>query len=363
MRKTLLRTLVRDLPAVALLVAAGIGAGDHAADRRHHHHRRRRLHADDAAEARKRADQAVRPREVQDHRRHPPLAAAPLVLEFDKHGAVETRGLQKCTMAKLVATTTKLARKLCPGAIVGTGFGTARGRAARTAADQGLLAADPLQRPGQARQPDRPRPRPHRLSRADHLRDPDRDPEDPPRPLRVQDRRQLPADRQRLRLADLRPPDDRPRMDVQGQDGSATPTPTAPTAASRPRPNSASRTATPSRARSSSPARCGSSRRGTGATLADAGCLGGDEAKPPLTIGALLVACASVCSAARPARRRSGSGRWSCAPTGASSRSVLPKRAYAPINFQGHGEIETTDGSVPPALQHVEARIRPRRAG
>jgi hypothetical protein len=48
-----------------------------------------------------------------------------LVLEFDKHGAVETRGLPKCSMAKLVATTTKTARKLCPGAIVGTGFGTA----------------------------------------------------------------------------------------------------------------------------------------------------------------------------------------------------------------------------------------------
>lgn len=48
-----------------------------------------------------------------------------LVLEFDKHGAVETRGLQKCSMAKLVATTTKVARELCPEAIVGKGFGTA----------------------------------------------------------------------------------------------------------------------------------------------------------------------------------------------------------------------------------------------
>jgi len=48
-----------------------------------------------------------------------------LVLEFDKHGAVETRGLQKCTMANLVATTTKQARKTCGDAIVGTGFGTA----------------------------------------------------------------------------------------------------------------------------------------------------------------------------------------------------------------------------------------------
>ena len=48
-----------------------------------------------------------------------------LTLEFDKHGELETRGLPKCTQAKLVATTTKQARKLCPGSIVGTGFGTA----------------------------------------------------------------------------------------------------------------------------------------------------------------------------------------------------------------------------------------------
>lgn len=48
-----------------------------------------------------------------------------LTLEFDKHGAVETRGLPKCTRGKLVATTTKRARRQCPGAIVGTGFGTA----------------------------------------------------------------------------------------------------------------------------------------------------------------------------------------------------------------------------------------------
>ncbi|MBW8060053.1 MAG: hypothetical protein FVQ78_06885 [Solirubrobacterales bacterium] len=48
-----------------------------------------------------------------------------LVLEFDKHGAVETRGLPKCTQRKLVATTTKTARRNCRGSIVGTGFGTA----------------------------------------------------------------------------------------------------------------------------------------------------------------------------------------------------------------------------------------------
>jgi hypothetical protein len=48
-----------------------------------------------------------------------------IVFWFDKHGAVETRGLPVCTEAKLAATTTPQARKLCPGAIVGTGFGKA----------------------------------------------------------------------------------------------------------------------------------------------------------------------------------------------------------------------------------------------
>jgi hypothetical protein len=53
-----------------------------------------------------------------------PSPLTQLVLEFDKHGSVETRGLPKCTMAKLVATTTKTARKMCPGAIVGKGYGS-----------------------------------------------------------------------------------------------------------------------------------------------------------------------------------------------------------------------------------------------
>lgn len=48
-----------------------------------------------------------------------------LVLEFDKHGAVETRGLPKCTRQKLIATTVRTARRNCRGSIVGKGFGTA----------------------------------------------------------------------------------------------------------------------------------------------------------------------------------------------------------------------------------------------
>jgi hypothetical protein len=47
------------------------------------------------------------------------------VLEFDKHGALDTTGLPVCTKGKLVATDVAAARKACGGAIVGTGFGTA----------------------------------------------------------------------------------------------------------------------------------------------------------------------------------------------------------------------------------------------
>lgn len=39
---------------------------------------------------------------------------------------------------------------------------------------------------------------------------------------------------------------------------------------------------------------------------------------------------------------------------GGFTPQVLPKRTYAPIRFQGYGDIKTTNGSVPPALQHVK---------
>jgi hypothetical protein len=64
-----------------------------------------------------------------------------LTLEFDKHGAVETRGLPKCTMGKLVATTTKVARNHCRGAIVGKGFGTAL---VELPEQRGIKASSPL---------------------------------------------------------------------------------------------------------------------------------------------------------------------------------------------------------------------------
>ena len=48
-----------------------------------------------------------------------------IVLFFDKHGEVETRGLAVCTKRKLAATNTATARRNCRGAIVGKGFGKA----------------------------------------------------------------------------------------------------------------------------------------------------------------------------------------------------------------------------------------------
>jgi hypothetical protein len=55
----------------------------------------------------------------------PPPIVDTVTIWFDENGAVETRGLPKCTPGKLAATTTAAARKLCPGAIIGTGFGKA----------------------------------------------------------------------------------------------------------------------------------------------------------------------------------------------------------------------------------------------
>lgn len=55
----------------------------------------------------------------------PPPILETLTIWFDKHGKVETEGLPRCTPGKLAATTTAQARKLCPGAIVGKGFGKA----------------------------------------------------------------------------------------------------------------------------------------------------------------------------------------------------------------------------------------------
>jgi hypothetical protein len=54
----------------------------------------------------------------------PPVLKTITIL-FDRHGAVDTTGLETCTVAKLQATTTVRARHQCPHAIVGEGEGKA----------------------------------------------------------------------------------------------------------------------------------------------------------------------------------------------------------------------------------------------
>lgn len=72
-----------------------------------------------------------------------------------------------------------------------------------------------------------------------------------------------------------------------------------------------------------------------------------------ITIGALLAVCAAaLVASANAAYVRVGT--LVLRADGGFQPHVLPEKHYAPIRFQGHGEIETTDGSVPPALQHIK---------
>ena len=54
----------------------------------------------------------------------PPIVKT-LLIEYDKHGSLQTVGLPICTAPKLQATTVPAARRACPGAIVGKGKGSA----------------------------------------------------------------------------------------------------------------------------------------------------------------------------------------------------------------------------------------------
>lgn len=54
----------------------------------------------------------------------PPVVKT-IVIEFDRHGHVDTTGLPVCHAAQLQSTTVPVARRHCAGAIVGKGFGHA----------------------------------------------------------------------------------------------------------------------------------------------------------------------------------------------------------------------------------------------
>ena len=72
-----------------------------------------------------------------------------------------------------------------------------------------------------------------------------------------------------------------------------------------------------------------------------------------LGMGLLLAACAALIGgSAGAATVRVGT--LVLHADGGFQPRALPKRSFAPIRFQGYGDIKTTDGSVPPALQHVK---------
>jgi hypothetical protein len=54
----------------------------------------------------------------------PPILET-VTFEFDRHGAVQTKGLEACTAAKLQSRTVVAARRACPDAIIGEGTGHA----------------------------------------------------------------------------------------------------------------------------------------------------------------------------------------------------------------------------------------------
>ena len=178
----------------------------------------------------------------------PSTATLPPILktiqfEFDKHGSVDTTGLPVCTAAKLQATTVPQARKLCPGAIVGTGFGHADRQVPRTGADPGQLADHHLQRAANPRRPERVCPRLHHGSGAGHLRRSDPDRNDSQRPLWLPRQRRDPEDRRRRRHPHLRLDPASAANGPTRASSTATSTPAAPTAACRRSAPSASRTA------------------------------------------------------------------------------------------------------------------------
>jgi hypothetical protein len=68
-----------------------------------------------------------------------------------------------------------------------------------------------------------------------------------------------------------------------------------------------------------------------------------------LTLGAIVAAGAG--GAAEGAQVRVGS--LVLTADGGFEPQALPRHRYAPIEFQGHADVKTTDGSVPPAVQHI----------
>jgi len=71
-----------------------------------------------------------------------------------------------------------------------------------------------------------------------------------------------------------------------------------------------------------------------------------------IAIGAVALAVVAASSLASAATVRVGT--LVLHADGGFEPRVLPKRRFAPIHFQGYGQIKTTDGSTPPPLRHVK---------
>ncbi len=75
-----------------------------------------------------------------------------------------------------------------------------------------------------------------------------------------------------------------------------------------------------------------------------------------VTTGALLAACVCLLAATAGAATVKV-GKLVIHADGSFEPRALPKWAFAPIRFRGYGEIDTTDGSLPPAAKHLEAEF------
>ncbi|HEU4905275.1 MAG TPA: hypothetical protein VFT19_04075 [Solirubrobacterales bacterium] len=69
---------------------------------------------------------------------------------------------------------------------------------------------------------------------------------------------------------------------------------------------------------------------------------------------AVLAAACAVTLAASAGAATVRVGKLVLQADGSFEPRALPKRTFAPIRFQGYGKIRKTDGTVPPALQHVK---------
>jgi hypothetical protein len=72
-----------------------------------------------------------------------------------------------------------------------------------------------------------------------------------------------------------------------------------------------------------------------------------------------LLACAALAAllAAAAIGARVRVGTLVLQADGGFTPRSLPKHAYAPISFEGHADITTTDGSMPPVLQQVRLEL------